>query len=78
MPRTTTSLPASCSSRASASAVTSSYGADPTRPSIRNTDHIAYRIVAFSSRMRDALVWAPVMPSTRAGLCCRSPRRLSG
>jgi hypothetical protein len=32
----------------------------------------------FSSRMRDALAWDPVMPSIHGQLRRRSPRRLSG
>jgi hypothetical protein len=37
-----------------------------------NTDHIVYRIVAFSSRTRAALVCDSVMSSVPAQLCCRS------
>ena len=58
--------------------MTSSRGVGPSRPSIRNTDHIAYRMVAFSFRMRDALVWDSVMPSIPGQLRWRSPGRLSG
>ncbi len=78
MPRTTTPLPATCSSRASTSAVTSSRGAGPSRLAARNTDHIAYRMVAFNSRMRDALLWDSVMASIDFRLCWRTPRRLAG